>query len=289
MGKTYFIVPSYDTPASGPITLGSIIASPRFPEVYLNGNTSSSIQKLPINETSVVDWSHMISNSQQTKVGIWAKFLQSFGVGGDMSVEWDKSETASYRFDKLITRTILPDADHIRTAFEDPKVQEYIKNSRFRGNVYMIVGLKIACGAEIAISKMRAKGINLNLGVDMMPFNGVPLQVGPELGLTNKKAAETSFRQPTDFVFAYRLREIVYKKKAVVSQKDYLKGDLMGVGQGKLSEDEDADDSQGELELLGLKKSDVAAEEWEFEGDQAMEDDGEVCECVSMNAESDDD
>lgn len=281
-------MPLHDTPTSGPITLGSIIASPRSPGVSLNGVPVSSIGKLPVNETSVVNWSHMTSNFQQTKVGIWAKFLQSFGVGGDISVEWDKSEAASYQFDKLITRTILPESDHIRRAFEDPKVQGYIKDSRFRGNVYMIVGLKIAYGAEIAISKMRAKGINLNLGVDMMPFTGLPLQTGPELGLANRKATQTSFQYPTEFVFAYRLKEIAYKRKAIVYQKDYLKGDLMGVGQGRVSEDEDADDT-GETELLGIKKGDVTAEEWEFEGDETMDDDGEMCECVLINAELDDD
>ncbi|KAF4616193.1 hypothetical protein G7Y89_g15213 [Cudoniella acicularis] len=287
MGKTYFLVASHDTPPSGPIALGSIITSPRTPDVSLN--SASIAQSLPINETSILDWSHMMSSSYKGKVGIWAKFLQSFGFGGDVSVEWDNSESAVYRFDQLITRTITPDITYTRSAFEQPTVQEHIRHSRFRANVYMIIGVKIARGADIAISKIRSKGMSLNIGVDLTPITGVPLQLGPDVHSTTKEKAQTSFQQPNDFVFAYRLKEIVYKKKVVVSQKDHLKGDLMGIGKGRQLDDEEEDDSKGEIEILGVKNEDLTAEEWEFEGEATTDDDGAECECVLLEPESDDD
>ncbi len=143
----------------------------------------------------------------------------------------------------------------------------------------MSTGVKIARGADVAISKIRAKGGNLYFGVDATAA-GVPIKVGPDFSVSNAVSQGLTEHHNSDFVFAYRLRELVYKRKVFQEQKEYAKGDLMGVGEGKEREQEEDDGTKGEIQLSGLNGEDLQAEEWELDAKPAEDDDGEDCVCV---------
>src|SRR6266487_3370675 len=165
MSKTYFLAPTRDSPPSGPISLGSIISSPRFPELSLNGKNSPALKALQIEETSVSETARQLVTSGRGKAGVWTEFLGGIlGIGDDISGNWDNTNIATYKFQEMLTRTISPDAATVKALFDEPTIQQSIRDSRFRANLYMITGVKIARGADVAISKIRAKGGNLYFG-----------------------------------------------------------------------------------------------------------------------------
>ncbi|KUJ11428.1 uncharacterized protein LY89DRAFT_570837, partial [Mollisia scopiformis] len=222
---TYFLAPTRDSPPSGPIFLGAIIKSPRSPELSLNSKTSLLLKPLEIHETSTTDTTRQLYRDSKGKVGIWAEFLSGLPLGLDASVgtNWDNGDFTQFKFRELITRSIFPSQGEIASIFTDPPIQTSIKDSRFRANLYMITGVKIARGADVVIGKMRERGGNLHFGADLTPVS-VPIKVGPDLEGSRGHGQSAKEKHAGEFVFAYRLREIKYRKKAVEEQKEYTKG-----------------------------------------------------------------
>jgi hypothetical protein len=289
MSKTYFLAPTRDVPPSGPISLGSIITSPRSPELSLNGRKSSILQSMQVDEHSISDSSRQLVKTKNGNVGIWTEFLGGvLGIGGDVGGNWEHVDMVSYQFKELITKTISPDLDTVRTLFEEPAIQKTIRDSYFRSNLYMITGIKIARGADVVISKVRARGGNLYFGVDTTAA-GVPIKVGPDIAVGSSLGQDLTEHHTTDFVFAYRLRELVYRRKALGKQREYAKGDLMHVGEGNTKPPEEEDLSTGEIELRGIQPEDLKAEDWELDATLTTDDDGEECNCVTVEADDDDD
>ncbi len=300
MSKTYFLVPTRDTLPSGPIFLGSIIKSPRSPELSINGKKSPLLSALEVDETRLIDSSRQLTKGQNGKAGVWVEFLGGIGIGAEVSGNWDNTEQSTYKFSELITKTISPSLSEIQAIFREPDVQKCLKDSRFRDNLYMITGIKIARGADVAISKIRARGGNLNFGVDMTPF-GVPIKVGPQVELSREMGQSLEEKHTSDFVFAYRLREIRYRRRTVEDQREYRKGDLMGAGPKK-KEGQEVDDSKNavgaevglkemkvdqdeEAELVGLGSGDVDGDIWDADTTSAVDEDGEEVHCVLLEYE----
>jgi hypothetical protein len=284
MAKTYFLAPTRDTPPSGPIFLGAIITSPRSPELSLNNKKSPLLTALEVSTSTLRDSTRTLSKGAKGKAGVWCEFVVDIGVGGNAGTTWDNTEVAEYKFGELVTKTIAPGLDEVRKLFSDDAVQQAIKDSRFGSNLYMITGVKIARGAEVAISKVKALGGNLHFGVDTTPF-GVPLKVGPDLENERSKGQGLTEKHDYDFVFAYRLREIRYKRREVKEQKEYAKGDLMGHDQERNESDSDEEYEGGEPELVGMNGGDVKGDAWELDPSQAMDDDDEVVQVVRFENE----
>lgn len=290
MSKTYFLVPTRDTPPSGPIFLGSIITSPRSPELSINSKKSALLSTLEVQETTLKDSSRHLSLGSKGKTGIWAEFIGGMGIGGELSTTWENTSTSTYKFAELVTRTISPSLGEIQAIFQGQDVQSCIKDSRFRDNLYIITGVKIAKGANVVIEKVRARGGNLNFGVDATPL-GVPIKVGPDIEVSKEAGQGLEERHEDAFVFAYRLREIKYRRKVVEKQTEYLKGDLMGVGPGEekkgavddLMELVDGDD---EAELLKFDERDVKGGDFDADETAAVDDDGE--EVIVIRFDDDD-
>ena len=300
MSKTYFLVPTRDTLPSGPIFLGSIIKSPRSPELSINGKKSPLLSALEVDETRLIDSSRQLTKGQNGKAGVWVEFLGGIGIGAEVSGNWDNTEQSTYKFSELITKTISPSLSEIQAIFREPDVQKCLKDSRFRDNLYMITGIKIARGADVAISKIRARGGNLNFGVDMTPF-GVPIKVGPQVELSREMGQSLEEKHTSDFVFAYRLREIRYRRRTVEDQREYRKGDLMGAGPKKKEGQDDSKNSVGaevglkemkvdqdeEAELVGLGSGDVDGDIWDADTTSAVDEDGEEVHCVLLEYDDD--
>jgi hypothetical protein len=284
MAKTYFLAPTRDTLPSGPIFLGGIVSSPRSPELSLNNKRSPLLETLEVSTTTIHDSTRTLSKGTKGKAGVWCEFIIDIGVGGDAGTTWDNTEVTEYKFEELVTKTISPDLHEVRKLFEDDSVQQAIKDSRFGSNLYLITGIKIARGAEVAISKVRSRGGNLHFGVDTTAL-GVPLKVGPDLENERSKGQGLTEKHKGEFVFAYRLREIRYKRKKLEGQKEYAKGDLMGHGQDRKESESDEDEESGEPELIDLKNADVKGDAWELDPSKTIDDDGEEVLVVRFDDE----
>jgi hypothetical protein len=277
--KTYFLAPTRDTPPSGPIFLGAIIKSPRSPELPLNSKTSPRLQTLQIHETSTTDTTRQLYRDRNGKVGLYAEFLSGlpFGLDASVGTNWDNGDFEQYKFKELITRSIFPSQGEIAAIFADPVIQARIKDSMFRDNLYMVTSVKIARGADVVIGKIRERGGNLHFGADLTPLS-VPIKVGPDLEGSRSHGQKAKEKHAGEFVFAYRLREIRYRRKALEEQREYLKGDLMGHDQKK--KEEERREVESEAVLIGLNGMDVDSEEVDADNVPVLDDDGDEVRCV---------
>ena len=281
MVRSYFLAPTRDCPPSGPIALGNIIASPSFPEEALNQQPAAPIRE--IYESYQTNWTAEIGRRKQGKIGLWTKFLQVLGVGIDFSVNYDVGKMDIYAFDRVETRFFTPDKVYIEDSMSSPEVREFIKRSKFRANVYMITGIKIAIGASVMSTKMRQRGINVQLGMDGTAI-GAPLAIGPDVDVSSSRTQGVFFDGASDFVFAFRLREIFYSKKQGTIDRGFNKGALFsleGVHHPPTIEPEQ--DVSEDFELLALADEDTNAEDVDMEASGVVDDDGETCECLTVD------
>ena len=217
------------------------------------------------------------------------KFLQVLGVGIDFSVNYDIGKTDIYAFDRVETRFFTPDKAYIEKSMSSPEVRDFIVKSKFRANVYMITGVKVAIGASVTSTKLKQRGIQMQLGVDGTAV-GVPLGLGPDIEISSGQTQGTSFDGASDFVFAFRLREVIYSKRQGIVHREFSKGALFSLedGRRKPAVERNEEISEG-FELLGLADEDVTAEDVDLKGSAIVDDDGEACECLIVQISLEDD
>ncbi len=120
----------------------------------------------------------------------------------------------------------------------------------------MITGLKVARRAKLGREKIRSAGGQVKIGVD--PTLGVNL--GPDVGgsVERKENVES---KATDFVWAFSLRQVHYRRGVVGKSNTYkdgatLEDDAEGKYQEEEEEAEDVDPSKLEVWVDGLANED---------------------------------
>jgi len=113
--------------------------------------------------------------------------------------------------------------EYLRSCIEDEEVQAFFEGSRFRKNVYMIVGLKIAKGAKVNRGSEISRETTANILVDGTA-GSIPLKSGPQAEVKGERKESTEWRDEKSFVFAYRLRKITCKKGKIIEDVDFNKG-----------------------------------------------------------------
>ena len=282
--KAYFIAPTRDCPPSGPIALGSIITSPLSPELSLN-------PPLPINQTTVsrrteANWKLEVSKYKKGKVGLWTSFLQIAGVGADLHVSHEQSAHSVYEFERLDTYTFWPSKSYVKASVMAPEVQAFLEGKRCRQNVYMITGISIAVGATVSHMALRRRGVFVHAGVDGTT-SGVPFSAGPKVNAEWGGMQGTSSQRGSDYVFAFRIREICYTMKRGIVEREYTKGALFGLGDiGQGDSEMEAKRKVGvgdeHFELLGLAEEDVTGDDVGVDVREVEDEYGEICECVTL-------
>ena len=158
-----------------------------------------------------------------------------------------------------------------------PEVAKAIVLDNYRMPIYMITGVKIARGATVNMIKEHEVGGKMHLGVHGAPA-GVPGAVGPKVAISSKKTEGPSFRDSSDFVFAYRLREIFYQK-GQVKHKEYNKGALYTSS----GEEEELPMKPGEafLEVNGLDHEDLQIDDQRWSKEVIVNEDEDICEIMA--------
>ncbi|KAF4468175.1 hypothetical protein FALBO_4941 [Fusarium albosuccineum] len=132
------------------------------------------------------------------------------------------------KFDELQTLSFEPSDDYMRQSMSTPKVQQYLARHHLRKRIFIITGVKIAFGAKVKDEESSLGNANISLGLDGTAV-GVAVGVGPHAEGTRGYSQSMSFERAEPFVFAYRLREIRYRR-GVASDKPYRDGALYGAG-----------------------------------------------------------
>jgi len=222
---SYLPAPNWDIPADTDIVvLGRIIKDPNDPESLVPKSAVVPPPKTYPGEKGT--WAATLERLRSGKVGIWAKFLQLAGLGGDLNLERLKESVTNLTFDQLETEYFLPEADpdYLGDVTSDPYLQGYWEVTKWRKPVYLITGRKIVRGASVKTTNRAKIGGGGNLGVDLTS-SGVPLSAGPKMELEKEDKQNIAFGSSTDYVFAYRLLRIKPKNNgAGFSTKGFVKG-----------------------------------------------------------------
>lgn len=287
--KVYFLTKTRHSPPEGPIALGNIISDPRSPEIAINTSRPVAIQNLQVHETIELNLSRTLGKHFAVQPTVWGKFVQGAGFGdivGEASIQYSSSDTSFYKFEKIVTREIFPDMGVVQMIFNDTQVQERIKERRWQLSVFMITGVQIAYGAEMIVSKAKETGIHLQTGVDLTPVVA-PVSVGVGLNVLTAPSQGLSTKYASPFVFSYRLRQIMYRRKKVEKQKEYMKGGLLGI-------DDEAEFVTKESTIYETQLRGLAPEDEDIPGmfdlqtEIATTGDGEQCRVAFATVESDD-
>lgn len=228
--KTYFLAPARHSTPLGTIALGNIIEDPRQPEIAINDPTSATVRRLAakatcIDETNTFSY---LAEGRNAKASVMAKVLEGFGdIGGGAGLARSNDMSSIYKIEKMTTQTVSPTLQEVKTIFNESSVQSTLRRRLFRSSVYMIISIRVVYGAEAFASTVRAAGGFLHFTADLTA-TGVPVNIGTalEAAKSNGQIMSTQVSNKTPFVLAYRLREIVFKRKEVVGQKE-VEGEML--------------------------------------------------------------
>jgi len=280
MKRTYIPAPNCDYPPGGSIALGRILTDPFDPGTCLNPDGPLPFpQNMPKQLHTKEDWKHEKQRSHGGLIGLWAKFLQFIGVTVEANVGWSSSKGDVYEFDELFTEFIDPTPEYIENSVLDLPVAKHIIDSAFKDPVYMITGVKIAKGAAVAIGRSRELSGNIRAGVDATS-TGTPASGGPEASVNSKRQEDFGFRSSSEFVFAYRLREIYYDK-AIKVQHKAVKGSLYDLDALGKSAEEDRQILESVLKVGDMADESDTVKSLNVKTEEAFDDvDDEKCDFV---------
>jgi hypothetical protein len=261
--KTYFLAPDFDTPPppDGPITLGNILLN------------SSDIA--PINAYSLPDisgekvfstWKKNVkmffSKEKDGKTGAFLTIFENSGLGGELSYEYSRASGDRYTIKQVDTTKFDPSPAFIKASMESTEVAAYMKSTKYKNPVFMITGLKVAVGACQESTSSTGRSFKSSLGVDGATFGAPGFKVGPHIEHSKDTTGEESFGESSDFVLAFRLRKMGYKKDKKTIEHELVTGGQLHGEQNKSSEEAglhlEVDDGDAGLNaMLDLQDTEV--------------------------------
>lgn len=285
--KFYYLTPILDVLPDGPITLGSIISQPRL--------VSEPINDYPVSPGSMAEkvYLHTSANSGVTvdrnregHGGIFADFLQCLGLGlnGNVDGKGSNKESEDWTFANLQTIWFTPSTEYVRKSLEDRDVQDFIYENKTwlgRTKLYMVVGVKVAYGATSTVSYIRNRQLGLHVGFDFTPL-GVPINVGPDVGVQQDLKVTQTNGGGDPFVFAFRLRQVKVSAAGEIKHRDFTEGALLSLHGTKDKKNEN------EVKILveGLEDFDTDASDFSLQSwdalDEASADARDDCKCARL-------
>lgn len=255
--KSYFLAPSFDYPANGPIALGNIISDPYFPAESLLVGASRVLdgasQEPNLYASIIEGWQDIRAAHNNGRLGVWARFLEI--VDTSTAGHWERNTYEDYKCDEMETQYFLPELAYLQTRVADPRVKQVMEMRRgglgTRRAVYIITGVKIAKGLAIASGAGQERGFDAAASVDVTPLSGgaVPLGVGARAKRTAGTQQKTTAKIVGDCTFAYQLCKLRFtgigNKKALRSDA-HRKGAFCNV---------DNHEDQGDRDPLQLELS----------------------------------
>lgn len=248
--KTWILVKGSEFNPGRSISLGQILIKPFEPSLPLLPDGP-----LRIPETSL-ERSHQtgVKTGSRTALGIsfalWAE-ADLLPVSGNVGGKRETSQEEEWEFDRLDSEIMVPRLSDVQAALRRDEVVAQIRRSKFdyRKRLYMITGVRIARGARLSRKDSKARGGNTKIMVDLATVSAVPLKVGPDVDITRENEESYSFKEASDFVYAYRVCEVHYGKD--VHTTAYNRGDTFADGKEAGEEgggDESGEDSENDNE-----------------------------------------
>jgi hypothetical protein len=225
MPKEYLLAPNFDLPPppSGPLQLGHILDDPTEPRYPLNPDDVIAPLDSKSYTQAVTGFSATRSQLHESGFRLWAKLTDLVPVGADAGVIGKKDSTDVYSIKTIDTEFFLPSKKYLEASVHRPDVKRFLEGSRWRNSIFMITGLKVARGASVTSYRLSEQKAGGEASVNLAPVT-VPLSIGAGGGRNITAEELTKTDGSGDFVLAYQLRKIIYKKGKPAKHESYNKG-----------------------------------------------------------------
>jgi hypothetical protein len=278
--KSYIAADGFDCSPDGPMVLGSILTDPLDPSETLNAHPLP----VPDSEKTTItqnNFETVLKRNSKRSGGLWFKFLQSLGF--EVSASSDEASAATAKFDKLETWSFQPSDAYMRESIAAAEVQSYLAGHTMRKPLYMVTGVKVAHGARVIEMVRKGKAGKMRAGFDGSAAGLPSVAFGPQAEGSKGFESVQRFVSDGPVVFAYRLREIRYRK-GILTGKLYRDGALYSVGEGAADAEGEKPEEEGiiflELDEDDVTGDDVGVEPLEVWEDGAEGEEDEDCELI---------
>lgn len=238
MVNTYIRAPNWSTapPPDGPLKLGHLLDNL---DEFVPINRDAIVKVTNENPVDTKEGFTMTLGKTTTcEIGIFAKFLEMTSIGLNVGVHYEIDSNIILSFDKFDTITFDPTLDYIQKSIELDPVKSFMTNSSYKKPVYMVTGLKVGRQGSMNTSSTTKQGGELDVGVNPP---SAPIEVGPKFDLNNTTSEGQSYKKSTDFIVAFRVRRIRYRK-GQLEQEAYNK-------RAEMQDDDDLTDNKTGLFL----------------------------------------
>ncbi|KAK2820011.1 hypothetical protein FQN49_007810 [Arthroderma sp. PD_2] len=248
--KTYIRSPNDDYAPGNNIQLGHVWRNPRDPGSFV-GTPIAIPGDIEINHTQKGSWTIDLGCDSNAQIGFWAKIAQ-LPIISSISGQWGKTQDGAYKIPTMDTYSIEPTPAYVKASVESVAMD--ILKAGY--NLYMITGVKVARGGEGSNKESMNSGAGLKAGMDTW----VPLEGSEQISYSKGKYNNSGFGSTGDFVFAYRMRELYYRK-GVVDHREYNKGAALGENMIPI-------DNSDEEEMFVIKDAKIDDDDVEIDGDR---------------------
>lgn len=284
--KTYLIPNTVGFyPSDGLVALGRIITDPWVPDEAINPTSTLPLPKLE--QQTERDFKTVIKHGSKGRYGIFLQFLNLSVVEGKLGFHHSNHEDLYMSASMMETKYFIPTDEYVEEALRQQEVISKLSKQGYTEKLYMIIGLKIARGAQVTTLVSSAKGGDAKVSVDGSSFGAAGLKLGPELELSHAHLIYKSSKPESDFVYAYRLREILYYQQSrPIATRDYTKGAAAGLNHGALNSKEEEEVASAlidDFDFDGVVNEDVGREDLTSEGDvyeEVDEEDGQEVDVI---------
>lgn len=269
--NTYIRSPSDDYEPDKLIRLGHIWSKPRDPGSFVCAPLPLPAD-MQINHTRKEGWSSTCRKEIRGNITFWIQLAMLPFRGGVDLVRSD-AEYATYDTPALDTYLIEPTPDYVRASTDAAlAAAPGLIRHRFRLRFYMVTGVQIARGGRGARGTPQSTAsahVGASVDLTTMTSGTVPVIPGARVEVEQSSGMRQAFDRAGDYVFTYRLREIIYRNGGVKT-KQYSRG-----GEGESgSTEKDNHESEHELKDPELSANDVelkTGDRYEFVDDQGDE------------------
>ena len=254
--KFYFFPPQWDFELGGLVQLGNIIKDPKRPDEPLNDENREALPPLAVNTKKPL-FEAKIAVDSTNSIGAGVSLAQLFGI--DFKAEKKKATVWTVKADQVLTQEIRPKDSYVEKCFLHDEVKAYLEKTKFRKDLYMIIGIKAASSATVSSEAGSNTFLGGKVSVNPAAASGVPIDVHAQASTSNNANTTAAFGK-SEFILAYRLRKITYlKTQRVKNNEDYDRGTALD-NETPTAEIEMID----EAKFLRLEQKDTDHEEFNY-------------------------
>ena len=120
-----------------------------------------------------------------------------------------------------------PTEEYLKAAVNVPPVARALEKQNYKKPLFMITGLKVVRGASKAVSTKKLKlGGDLTAQGDMTVVGAPGVAPGMSMGLDQDGSEHIEWESAEPYVFAFRLREIYYRRGTELESEAHTAGAL---------------------------------------------------------------